>query len=397
MLQISQRINSLAASATLAMSQRSNELRAAGVDVINLSVGEPDFNTPDFIKEAAKKAIDDNFSFYSPVPGYMSLRKAIAANLKATEGVHFAPEQIVVSGGAKQALCNVILSTINPGDEVVIPTPAWVSYVEMVKLAEGVTVEVPATIEQDFKITPRQLRDAITPRTKMVLFCSPSNPTGSVYSREELQQLVEVLKDYPNILVLSDEIYRHINFTGSYTSMATFPELEGRVVVINGVSKAYAMTGWRIGFCAAPLPIAKGCTKLQGQYTSGASSIAQKAAEAAYTGPQDCVEEMRQAFERRRDLVVELAKAIPGIRVNKPQGAFYLFPDVSSFIGKRCGDRVISSSGDVAMYLLDVAHVATVDGAAFCLPGYIRLSYATSDELIREAMRRIGEALAKLV
>lgn len=397
MLQISQRINSLAASATLAMSQRSNELRTAGVDVINLSVGEPDFNTPDFIKEAAKKAIDDNFSFYSPVPGYMSLRKAIAANLKATEGVDFAPEQIVVSGGAKQALCNVILSTINPGDEVVIPTPAWVSYVEMVKLAEGVTVEVPATIEQDFKITPRQLRDAITPRTKMVLFCSPSNPTGSVYSREELQQLVEVLKDYPDILVLSDEIYRHINFTGSYTSMATFPELEGRVVVINGVSKAYAMTGWRIGFCAAPLPIAKACTKLQGQYTSGASSIAQKAAEAAYTGPQDCVEEMRQAFERRRDLVVELAKAIPGIRVNKPQGAFYLFPDVSSFIGKRCGDRVISSSGDVAMYLLDVAHVATVDGAAFCLPGYIRLSYATSDELIREAMRRIGEALAKLV
>lgn len=397
MLQISQRINSLAASATLAMSQRSNELRAAGVDVINLSVGEPDFNTPDFIKEAAKKAIDDNFSFYSPVPGYMSLRKAIAANLKATEGVDFAPEQIVVSGGAKQALCNVILSTINPGDEVVIPTPAWVSYVEMVKLAEGITVEVPATIEQDFKITPRQLRDAITPRTKMVLFCSPSNPTGSVYSREELQQLVEVLKDYPDILVLSDEIYRHINFTGSYTSMATFPELEGRVVVINGVSKAYAMTGWRIGFCAAPLPIAKACTKLQGQYTSGASSIAQKAAEAAYTGPQDCVEEMRQAFERRRDLVVELAKAIPGIRVNKPQGAFYLFPDVSSFIGKHCGDRVISSSGDVAMYLLDVAHVATVDGAAFCLPGYIRLSYATSDELIREAMRRIGEALAKLV
>ncbi len=397
MLQISQRINSLAASATLAMSQRSNELRAAGVDVINLSVGEPDFNTPDFIKEAAKKAIDDNFSFYSPVPGYMSLRKAIAANLKATEGVDFSPEQIVVSGGAKQALCNVILSTINPGDEVVIPTPAWVSYVEMVKLAEGVTVEVPATIEQDFKITPRQLRDAITPRTKMVLFCSPSNPTGSVYSREELQQLVEVLKDYPNILVLSDEIYRHINFTGSYTSMATFPELEGHVVVINGVSKAYAMTGWRIGFCAAPLPIAKACTKLQGQYTSGASSIAQKAAEAAYTGPQDCVEEMRQAFERRRDLVVELAKAIPGIRVNKPQGAFYLFPDVSSFIGKRCGDRVISSSGDVAMYLLDTAHVATVDGAAFCLPGYIRLSYATSDELIREAMRRIGDALAKLV
>ncbi len=396
MLQISQRINSLAVSATLAMSQRSSELRASGVDVINLSVGEPDFNTPDFIKEAGKKAIDDNFSFYSPVPGFMSLRKAIAANINALEGVNFAPEQIVVSGGAKQALCNVILSTINPGDEVVIPTPAWVSYVEMVKLAEGVSVEVPAAIEQDFKITPAQLRAAITPRTRMVLLCSPSNPTGSVYSREELQQLVDVLKDYPDILVLSDEIYRHINFTGSYTSMACFPEIADRVVVINGVSKAYAMTGWRIGFCAAPLPIAKACTKLQGQYTSGASSIAQKAAEAAYTGPQDCVEEMRKAFERRRDLVVELASQIPGMRVNKPQGAFYLFPEVSSFIGKSAGDRVIGSSGDLAMYLLEVAHVATVDGAAFCLPGYIRLSYATSDELIREAMRRIREALAAL-
>lgn len=396
MLQISERINSLAVSATLAMSQRSSELRASGVDVINLSVGEPDFNTPDFIKEAGKKAIDDNFSFYSPVPGFMSLRKAIAANLNATEGVAFAPEQIVVSGGAKQALCNVILSTINPGDEVIIPTPAWVSYVEMVKLAEGVTIEVPAAIEQDFKITPEQLRKAITPRTRMVLFCSPSNPTGSVYSRDELQKLVDVLKDYPDILVLSDEIYRHINFTGSYTSMSRFPEIADRVVVINGVSKAYAMTGWRIGFCAAPLPIAKACTKLQGQYTSGASSIAQKAAEAAYTGPQECVEEMRQAFERRRDLVVELASRIPGIKVNKPQGAFYLFPEVSSFIGKKAGDRVIGSSGDLAMYLLEVAHVATVDGAAFCLPGYIRLSYATSDDLIREAMRRIDEALAAL-
>jgi len=396
MLQISQRINTLAVSATLAMSQRSNELRASGVDVINLSVGEPDFHTPDFIKEAGKKAIDDNFSFYSPVPGFMSLRKAIAENLNATEGVDFKPEQIVVSGGAKQALCNVILATINPGDEVVIPTPAWVSYMEMVKLAEGVTVEVPAAIEQDFKITPSQLRKAISPRTRMVLLCSPSNPTGSVYSREELQGLVDVLKDYPDVLVLSDEIYRHINFTGSYTSMSRFPEIADRVVVINGVSKAYAMTGWRIGFCAAPLPIAKACTKLQGQYTSGASSIAQKAAEAAYTGPQECVEVMRQAFERRRNLVVELARQIPGIKVNKPQGAFYLFPQVTSFIGKRHGNRVIESSGDLAMYLLEEAHVATVDGAAFCLPGYIRLSYATSDELIREAMRRIGEALAAL-
>ena len=397
MLQISQRINSLAASATLAMSQRSNELRAQGVDVINLSVGEPDFNTPEFIKDAAKLAIDRNFTFYSPVPGYLSLRQAICSNIEATEGVTYRPEQIVVSNGAKQALCNVILSTINPGDEVVIPTPAWVSYVEMVKLAEGVTVTVPATIEQDFKITPDQLRNAITPRTRMVLLCSPSNPTGSVYSRGELQGLVDVLKDYPDILILSDEIYRHINFTGSYSSLATFPEVADRVVVINGVSKAYAMTGWRIGFMAGPVAVAKACTKLQGQYSSGPSSIAQKAAEAAYSGPQDCVEEMRKAFERRRDLVVELASKIPGLKVNKPQGAFYLFPEVSSFFGKRCGDRVINNGADLAMYLLEEAHVATVDGAAFCLPGYIRLSYATSYDLIREAMARIARALAALV
>ena len=397
MLQISQRINSLAASATLAMSQRSNELRAQGVDVINLSVGEPDFNTPEFIKDAAKLAIDRNFTFYSPVPGYLSLRQAICSNIEATEGVTYRPEQIVVSNGAKQALCNVILSTINPGDEVVIPTPAWVSYVEMVKLAEGVTVTVPATNEQDFKNTPDQLRNAITPRTRMVLLCSPSNPTGSVYSRGELQGLVDVLKDYPDILILSDEIYRHINFTGSYSSLATFPEVADRVVVINGVSKAYAMTGWRIGFMAGPVAVAKACTKLQGQYSSGPSSIAQKAAEAAYSGPQDCVEEMRKAFERRRDLVVELASKIPGLKVNKPQGAFYLFPEVSSFFGKRCGDRVINNGADLAMYLLEEAHVATVDGAAFCLPGYIRLSYATSDDLIREAMARIARALAALV
>ena len=396
MIQISERNRSLAASATLAMSQRSAELRAKGVDVINLSVGEPDFNTPDHIKEAAKKAIDDNFSFYSPVAGFMSLRKAIAANLKATDGVDFAPEQIVVSGGAKQALCNVILSVVNPGDEVVIPTPAWVSYVEMVKLAEGVTVTVPASIEQNFKVTPDQLRAAITPRTRMVLLCSPSNPTGAVYSRDELQGLVDVLKEYPQVMVLSDEIYQHINYTDSYTSMSAFPELEGRVVIINGVSKAYAMTGWRIGFMAGPVEVAKACTKLQGQYTSGSSSIAQKAAEAAYDGPQECVAEMCKAFRRRRDLVVELARQIPGLKVNVPDGAFYLFPEVSSFFGKRFGDRVIENGSDLAMYLLEEAHVATVDGAAFCLPGYIRLSYATSDENIRTAMARIATALAAL-
>ncbi len=397
MTQISERNRPLAVSQTLAMSQRSAELRAKGVDVINLSVGEPDFNTPDHIKQAAKQAIDDNFSFYSPVAGFLSLRKAIAANLAQVNGVEYAPEQIVVGNGAKQALCNVILSIINPGDEVVIPTPAWVSYVEMVKLAEGVPVTVPADIRQNFKITDEQLRSVITPRTRMVLLCSPSNPTGAVYTHDELRSLVNVLKDCPNVTVVSDEIYQHINYTGSFTSMASFKELEGRVVVINGVSKAYAMTGWRIGFMAGPVEIAKAVTKLQGQYTSGASSIAQKAAEAAYTGSQECVAEMCAAFRRRRDLVVALAREIPGLKVNVPDGAFYLFPEVSAYIGRRFGDRVIKDSGDLALYLLDEAHVATVDGAAFSLPGYIRLSYATSDDNLREAFRRISAALARLV
>lgn len=393
---ISNRVQSLSPSQTLAMSQKSNELKAQGVDVINLSVGEPDFNTPGHIKEAAKKAIDDNFTFYTAVPGYLSLRKAIAGKLKSENGLDYTPEQIVVSGGAKQSLCNVILSVVNPGDEVIIPTPAWVSYVEMVKLAEGTNILLPATIEQDFKITPEQLEAAITPKTRMVLICSPSNPTGSVYTRDELKALVDVLAKYPDILVLADEIYEHINFTGSFTSLASFPEIAGRTIIVNGVSKAYAMTGWRIGFIAAPLWVAKATSKLQSQYTSGASSVAQKAAEAAYTGPQECVETMRQAFQRRRDLVVSLAREIPGIKVNEPQGAFYLFPEVSSYIGKRYGDRVINSSGDLAMYLLEEGHVATVDGEAFCLPGYIRLSYATSDDNIREAMRRIAGALARL-
>ena len=393
---ISQRIKSLAASQTLAMSQKSNELKAQGVDVINLSVGEPDFNTPDHIKAAAVKAIEDNFSFYSPVPGYMSLRKAVADKLSRENGLSFAPEQIVVSGGAKQALCNVILATVNPGDEVIIPTPAWVSYVEMVKLAEGVSVTVPATIESDFKVTPAQLEAAITPRTKMILICSPSNPTGSVYTRDELAAIVAVIARHPGIIVLADEIYEHINYTGSFTSLASFPEIADRTVVVNGVSKAYAMTGWRIGYCAAPTAIAKACTKLQGQYTSGASSIAQKAAEAAYTGSQTCVEEMRQAFERRRDLVVRLASGIPGLKVNKPEGAFYLFPEVSHYFGKSDGSRTIADASDLAMYLLDEGHVATVAGDAFCAPGYIRLSYATSDANIVEAMKRIAAALARL-
>lgn len=396
MSQISKRVEALAPSATLAMSQKSSELRASGVDVINLSVGEPDFNTPDHIKEAAKRAIDENFTRYTPVPGYPSLRKAIVDNLAATNGVVYDPSQIVVGNGAKQALCNVILATVNPGDEVIIPTPAWVSYVEMVKLAEGESVLVPAGIEQDFKITPAQLRAAITPRTRMVLICSPSNPTGSVYTRDELAALVEVIAEYPDIIVLADEIYQHINYTGSYTSLGSFEAIADRCVVINGVSKAYAMTGWRIGFCAAPAPIAKAVSKLQSQYSSNASSIAQKAAEAAYTGPQECVEEMRVAFERRRDLVVELASQITGLKVNKPQGAFYLFPEVSSFFGKSFGDRTIRDANDLCMYLLEEGHVACVSGDAFCLPGYMRLSYATSDDNIREAIRRIAAALANL-
>lgn len=396
MNQISRRIQALSPSATLAMSQKSSELKASGVDIINMSVGEPDFDTPDFIKEAAKKAIDDNFSRYTPVSGYLSLRKSIAAKLLRENKIEFAPEQIVVGNGAKQELCNVLLACINPGDEVIIPVPAWVSYVEMVKLAEGVSVEVSAGVEKDFKITPDQLEAAITPKTRMIMLNSPSNPTGSIYSYDELKGLAEVLAKYPDIIILADEIYEHINFVGEVHSISEFPEVRDRVVIVNGVSKAYAMTGWRVGYMAGPLPIAKAVAKLQGQYTSGCSSIAQKAAEAAYDGPQDCVKTMRQAFERRRDLIVSLAKEIPGWIINVPQGAFYLFPEVSSFIGKKYGDREIKSSGDYVMYLLEEAHVACVDGAAFCAPGYMRLSYATSDDNIREAMRRIREASAKL-
>lgn len=397
MLQISDLIQSLSPSATLAMSQKAAELKAQGIDVISLAVGEPDFNTPDHIKEAAHKAIDENFSFYTPVAGYMSLRKAVCRKLSQENGLNFTPEQIVVGNGAKQALCNAILAILNPGDEVIIPTPAWVSYVEMVKLARATTVEVPCPLETGFKITPDRLRAAITDKTRMVLICSPSNPTGAVYTRDELQALVTVLADYPDVVVLADEIYEHINFMGEFTSLGSFLEIADRTVIINGVSKAYAMTGWRIGYLAAPLSIAKAATKLQGQYTSGSSSIAQKAAEAAYDGPQDCVKEMCEAFHRRRDLVVQLASQIPGLEINVPQGAFYLFPKVTSFIGKTGPDgSTINSSADLVLYLLNEAHVATVDGAAFCLDGYIRLSYATSDDLLREAFRRISAALARL-
>ena len=393
---ISTLVSTLSPSATLAMSQKSAELKAEGIDVINLSVGEPDFNTPEFIKEAAKKAIDDNFTFYTPVAGYMSLRKAIVDNLKQTNGVDYSPEQIVVSNGAKQSLANVILSVVNPGDEVVIPTPAWVSYMELVKLAGGKTVEVPAGIDSDFKISAEQLERALTPKTKLIILCSPCNPSGSVYSPEELRRLVDVIARHPQVVVLSDEIYQHINYTRHFKSMGAFPEIADRTVVVNGVSKAYAMTGWRIGFIAAPLEIAKACTKLQSQTTSNPSSIAQKAAEAAFSGPQRCVEEMRQAFERRRDLIVSLAREIPGLKTNRPEGAFYLFPDVSDYLGKKAGDKLISTDADLAMYLLEEAHVATVAGSAFSLPGYIRISYAASDSDIKEAMARIATALQKL-
>lgn len=394
---ISKRVESLSPSATLAMSQKSNELKAAGIDVINMSVGEPDFDTPDFIKEAAKRAIDENYSRYTPVPGYMSLRKAICEKLRKENGFECTPEQIVVGNGAKQELCNAILATINPGDEVIIPVPAWVSYVEMVKLAEGKVVTISAGVEQDFKITPAQLEAAITPKSRMIMLNSPSNPTGSIYTYDELKALAEVLGKYPDILVLADEIYEHINFGDKIHSISEFKEVRDRTIIINGVSKAYAMTGWRIGYLAAPLPIAKAVSKLQGQYTSGASSIAQKAAEAAYLGSQQCVEDMRVAFQRRRDLIVSLAKEITGWKINNPQGAFYLFPEVSYYVGKRFGDKVMENAGDYVMYLLEEAHVATVDGAAFCAPGYLRLSYAISDDNIREAMRRIKEASAKLV
>ena len=395
-MQVSDRLASLSPSATLAMSQKSGELKAQGVDVINLSVGEPDFNTPDHIKEAAKQAIDENYSRYSPVAGYPALRNAIVAKLKNENGLDYTANQISCANGAKQSVCNTILALINAGDEVIIPAPFWVSYPEMVKLAEGKPVIVPAGIEQDFKITPAQLEAAITPKTKALILCSPSNPTGSVYGAEELAGLAEVLKKYPEIIVIADEIYEHINYIGHHESIAQFPGMKERSIIVNGVSKAYAMTGWRIGYIAAPEWIVKGCNKLQGQYTSGPCSVSQKAAEFAYTASQECVEEMRKAFERRRDLIVKLAKDIPGLEVNVPEGAFYLFPKCSSFFGKKCGDTVINTSSDFAMYLLEQAHVATVGGDAFGDPECFRMSYATSDENIVEAMRRIKEALSKL-
>jgi aspartate aminotransferase len=378
------------------MSQKSSEMKAQGIDVINMSVGEPDFNTPDHIKLAAKRAIDENYSKYSPVPGYPELRKAIVAKLENENGLGYSVNEILVSNGAKQSVCNTIMALVNPGDEVIIPTPYWVSYPQMVKLAGGEPVFIEAGFEQEFKITPEQLEAAITDNTKMLILCSPSNPTGSVYSAEELEGLAAVIRKHDELYVLADEIYEHINYTGKHASIAHVPGMKERSIIVNGVSKAYAMTGWRIGYIAAPEWIVKGCNKLQGQYTSGPCSVSQKAAEEAYIASQECVEEMRQAFQRRRDLIVKLAKEIPGLEINVPEGAFYLFPKCSSFFGKTDGVRKIENSTDFAMYLLEVGHVATVGGDAFGDPECFRMSYATSDDNIREAMRRIKETLSKL-
>lgn len=394
--QVADRIANLSASETLAMSQKSSELKAQGIDVINLSVGEPDFYTPDHIKAAAKKAIDDNFSFYSPVTGFLSLRKAICSKLEKENNLSFQPDQIVCSNGAKQSVYNALLSVVNAGDEVIIPAPYWVSYIEMVKLAEGKSVIVSAGIDQNFKITPDQLEKAITSKTRAIILCSPSNPTGSIYSKTELEGLANVLAKHPNIIILADEIYEHINYVGKHESIAQFENIRDRVVIINGVSKGYAMTGWRLGWLAAPKWIADACNKLQGQSTSGPSSITQKAAEAAYTGDQSCIETMRQAFERRRDLVYKLVAEIEGFKIEKPDGAFYVFPDCSFYFGKSFNGKKIENSGDLAMFLLEEGHVACVGGQAFGDPNCIRFSYATADELLIEALKRVKEILAKL-
>ena len=396
MAQLSDRLNRLAPSATLAMSKKSSEMKAQGIDVINMSVGEPDFMTPDFVKEAGKQAIDDNYSKYSPVPGYPALRKAIAEKLKRENGLDYAASEIIVGTGGKQGVCNTILALVNPGDEVIIPAPYWVSYPQMVKLAGGVPVIVSAGIGQDFKITAAQLEAAVTPKTKLVILCSPSNPTGSVYSEEELGELAGVVLAHDDLFVLSDEIYEHINYIGGHSSIAACPGMRERTVVCNGVSKAYAMTGWRLGWVAAPEWIVKGLGKLQGQYTSGTSSVSQMAALAAYEGDQSCVAAFRETFRRRRDLIVSLAKDIPGLEVNVPQGAFYLFPDCSAFFGRSDGKRVIRNSTDLALYLLEEGHVATVGGDAFGAPGCFRMSYATDDASIKEALRRIKDVLSRL-
>ena len=393
---LSDRIKSLSVSQTLAMAQKSRELKAKGIDIISLSLGEPDFNTPEYVKEAAKKAIDENYSKYPPVPGYTDLREAISKKFKDENGINYSPEQIIVSAGAKHSLTNVILSLVNPGDEVIILAPYWVSYYDQIIIAEGKPVIIEAKMENDFKIRPEQLEAAITDKTRLIIFNSPSNPTGMVYNREEMEKIARVIEKHEGVFIISDEIYEHIIFTGEHVSLASFDFIYDRVITVNGVSKAYAMTGWRIGYIGAPQWITKACIKLQGQFTSGVCSIAQRAALAAIQGKSDSRQVMKSAFLRRRDLICGLLKEVKGIKVRVPQGAFYVMPDISYFIGKSDGETKITNSDGLALYLLDKARVATVGGDAFGAPECIRISYATSDDLIVEAVKRIKGALEKL-
>jgi len=396
---LSDRINLLAESETLAMTRRSRELRAQGFDVINLSIGEPDFDTPDHVKVAAKEAIDQNYSHYTPVPGYPELRQAIANKLKRDNGLEYTSEQIVVSTGAKQSLANAILCLVNPGEEVLIPAPYWVSYKEMIKLAGGKGVFIDSNVQTDFKVSPTQIEAAITPNTKVFMFSSPCNPSGTVYTHDELKAFAEVFARHPQVFIISDEIYENINFTGKHFTIASFPEIFDRVIVINGLSKGFAMTGWRLGYMAANKEIAKACDKLQGQITSATCSITQRAAIVAMnTDPaeSDDIKLMVEAFKYRRDLSISLLREVPGIKLNLPDGAFYLFPDVTSYYGKKFGDHVILSGSDLCDYLLDTAYIALVPGAAFGSPDCIRFSYATSEDNLREAIKRISEALSKL-
>jgi len=393
---ISSRIANLSESATMAMNQASKDLKAKGVDVINLSVGEPDFYTPDHIKAAGKKAIDDNISFYPPAPGFPELREAVSKKLKRENNLEYKPEQIVISSGAKNSLANVILCLVDKGDEAIVPAPYWVTYVELVKLAEGKNVIINGSIDNDFKVTAEQIEKVITPKTKALLLCSPSNPTGSVYSYKELEAIVKVIEKYPRIHVVSDEIYEHINFIGKHDSIAQFDSIKDRVIIINGVSKAYAMTGWRIGYIAAPLWMAKACIKLQGQLLTGPTTNAQMAAIEALNGDQTCVADMLKAFIRRKELIMKILKDVPNIRVSVPGGAFYVFPKVDYYYGKSFGNRKINNSDELCLYLLEEGHIATVSGDSFGDPACIRISFATSDDKIIEAVKRFKEALEKL-
>ena len=397
MQELAKRIANLNESATIKMAQLTRELKSQGRDIIDLSLGEPDFETPEHIKAAAKKAIDDGFTHYTPVAGYLDVRKAIAEKFMRENGLLYTPEQIVISTGAKQSIINAVLCLVNPGDEVILPTPFWVSYSAMVKLAEGTIVEIPTSIESDFKITPEQLEKSITPKTKLIMFSSPCNPTGTVYTKDELKALAEVVARHENVYIISDEIYEHINFTGQHASMAQFDFIYDRVVTVNGLSKAYAMTGWRLGYIGAPLWIAKACDKIQGQYTSATCSITQRAAIAALEGDVETTLTMKAAFLRRRDLVFQMMQNIKGLKFNNPQGAFYFFPDVSNYFGKTYNGNTINNADDMAMYLLNEGNLSVVTGSAFGDQNCIRFSYATSDDKLVEAMRRLKIALEKLI